>query len=57
MKSAIATFALALLLAVQASFAADPITVDLWPGGKPPGQTTEPAPDTVNKSRNGSVPP
>ncbi len=55
MKSAIAAFTLALLLMMQRTRAANSITVDLWPGGKPPGQTSEPGPDTVNKSRNGSV--
>jgi acetyl esterase/lipase len=55
MKSAIAASTLAFLLGLAASRAADPITVDLWPGGKPPGQTVEPGPDTVNKSRSGKV--
>ncbi len=35
--------------------AAEPITVDLWPNGKPPGQTVEPGPDTANKSKGGKV--
>ena len=47
MKTTIAASTLALFLSVAASRAADPITVDLWPGGKPPGQTVEPGPDTV----------
>jgi len=38
---------LVVCLGTVASRAADPITVDLWPGGKPPGQTVEPGPDTV----------
>jgi putative heme-binding domain-containing protein len=31
------------------------LMVDLWPGGKAPGQTSEPGPDTVNKSKSGKV--
>jgi acetyl esterase/lipase len=55
MKRTIAVSTLALFLGAAASRAADPITVDLWPGGKPPGQTVEPGPDTVNKSKGGKV--
>jgi acetyl esterase/lipase len=54
MKS-IFTAALLLFLSTPSGSAADPITVDLWPGGKPPGQTVEPGPDTVNKSKGGKV--
>src|SRR5207245_642524 len=55
MKFAATAATLAVLLGVAVSRAADPITVDLWPGGKPPGQTAEPGPDTVNKSKSGKV--
>ena len=54
MKSSFAA-ALILLLGAAAGRAADPITVDLWPGGKPPGQAVEPGPDTVNKNKSGKV--
>src|SRR5438067_10749435 len=55
MKLLTAASMLAVLLGVAAGrAAADPITVDLWPG-KPPGQTVEPGPDTVNKSKGGKV--
>jgi acetyl esterase/lipase len=54
MTCRIAAAPLALLLVVAVGRAADPITVDLWPG-KPPGQTAEPGPDTVNKSKSGKV--
>jgi acetyl esterase/lipase len=47
MKSTHAATMLILLLGSASGRAADPITVDLWPGGKPPGQTGEPGPDTV----------
>src|SRR5436309_2024582 len=47
MKCRIAASTLAVFLGVAAGRAADPITVDLWPGGKAPGQTAEPGPDTV----------
>jgi acetyl esterase/lipase len=50
--NAVAIFAL--LLSAAISRGADPITVDLWPAGKAPGQTAEPASDTVN-SKNGNV--
>jgi len=55
MKFRIATFAFGLFLIAQVLRAAEPITIDLWPGGKAPGQTVDPGPDTINKSRNGSV--
>ncbi len=46
---------LGFFLLAAAGRAADPITVDLWPGGKPPGQAVEPGPDTVNKNKSGKV--
>jgi acetyl esterase/lipase len=55
MKCTVAAAALVLFLGVAAGRAGEPITVDLWPGGKPPGQTVEPGPDTVNKSKSGKV--
>jgi len=55
MKATVAAAMLVLLPDAAACRAADPITVDLWPGGKPPGQTVETGPDTVNKSKGGKV--
>jgi hypothetical protein len=55
MKSLLAAATLVLFLGAAAGRAADPITVDLWPGGKPPGQTVEPGPDTVNKNKGGKA--
>ena len=55
MKSILAAATLVLLVGAAAGRAANPITVDLWPGGKPPGQTVEPGPDTANKSKGGKV--
>jgi acetyl esterase/lipase len=43
-----------LLFVVASRAAAEPMKVDLWPGGKAPGQTAEPGPDTVN-SKNGAA--
>jgi acetyl esterase/lipase len=54
MKTTVTMSILAVVLGAAAGRAADPVTVDLWPDGKPPGQTAEPGPDTVI-SRAGRV--
>src|SRR5262249_39699616 len=55
MKSAIAASTLAFFLGVAATHAGDPITVELWPGGRPPGQAVEPGPATGINAPGGKV--